>query len=75
MSETPLDPYWYAREHDGSGWSVRGPNGFCIIKIDGPMDKNVAYIIAKLLSDKPADALSLLRDVIRHLPAGGHLRS
>jgi hypothetical protein len=62
MSEK-LDPYYYAREHDGSGWSVRGPNGFCIQKVDGPMDKNVAYIIAKLLSDKPADALSLLRDI------------
>ena len=62
MSEK-LDPYYYAREHDGSGWSVRGPNGFCIQKVDGPMDKNVAYIVAKLLSDKPADALSLIRDI------------
>ena len=65
-----LDPYYYCREHDGSGWSVRGPNGFCIKKADGPLDKNVAYIIAKLLSDQPADALALLRDVVRFLPGG-----
>lgn len=69
MTKQP-DAYWYAREHDGSGWSVQGPDGFCIKKTDGPLDKNVAYIIAKLLSDKPADALSLLRDVIRFLPGG-----
>lgn len=68
MSEKQLDPYWYAREHDGSGWSVRGPGDFCIKKADGPMDKNVAYIIAKLLSDQPADALALLRDVGPFLP-------
>ncbi len=69
MSEE-LDPYWYAREHDGSGWSVRGPNGFCIKLTERALDKNVSYIIAKLLSDKPADALSMLRDVIRSLPGG-----
>jgi hypothetical protein len=65
-----LDPYYYCREQDGSGWSVRGPNGFCVKKVQGAMDKNVAYIIAKLLSDQPADALSLLCNVIRFLPGG-----
>lgn len=63
MKDQALDPYWYAREHDGSGWSVRGPDGFVIKKPDGPLDKNVAYIIAKMLSGKFADALDLLRDL------------
>jgi hypothetical protein len=59
MSEP--DPYWYAREHDGSGWSVRGPDGF-EIKVLAGMDKNVAYVIAKLLSGKYDDADALLHD-------------
>jgi hypothetical protein len=58
-----LDPYYYAREHDGSGWSVRGPEGFVFKKTDGPLDKSVAYIIAKLLSDKFNDAFAMLRDL------------
>jgi hypothetical protein len=32
-----------------------------LIKTDGSLDKNAAYILAKLLSDKPGDALALLR--------------
>lgn len=60
-----VDLYYYAREHDGSGWSVRGPNGFCLKKADGPMDKNVAYVIAKLLSDDPGPALELLRNSVQ----------
>jgi hypothetical protein len=60
---TESDPYYYAREHDGAGWSVRGPDGFCLKKTDGPLDKNVAFVIAKLLSDQPPAALALLRDL------------
>jgi hypothetical protein len=60
-----LDPYYYAREHDGSGWSVRGPNGFALkMPPDQPLDKNIAFIIAKLLSGKLGPAESLLRDLV-----------
>jgi hypothetical protein len=69
MSEK-LDPYYYAREHDGSGWSVRGPNGFVIKLTEGALDKSIAYIIAKLLSGELADALAMLRD----LPPAGRIR-
>ena len=71
-----LDPYYYCREHDGSGWSVRGPDGFCIKRADG-LDKNDAYVIAKILSGKPQDALELLQalkplaeSIKRAAPAG-----
>jgi len=73
MSEK-LDPYYYAREHDGSGWSVRGPNGFVIKLIEGALDKNIAYIIAKLLSGELTDALAMLRDLPPDLPPAGRIR-
>jgi hypothetical protein len=58
-----LDPYYYCREHDGSGWSVRGPDGFVIkTSTDKPLDKSVAYIIAKLLSGDLVSALFMLTD-------------
>jgi len=56
------DPYYFRREHDGSGWSVCGPGGFILKKTDGPLDKNIAYIIAKLPSNQLSDALASLRD-------------
>ena len=56
------DPYYYARDHDrGPGaWCVRGPKGFRI-EVE---DKNVAYIIAKLLSGDLAAAKRLLNDLV-----------
>lgn len=69
-----LDPYYYCREHDGSGWSVRGPNGFCLKKTNGPLDKSVAYCIAKLLPDQFDDAPAMLRDLPVPDPDGGYRR-
>lgn len=67
MPET-LDPYWYAREHDGSGWSVRGPDGFALkMPPDRPLDKNIAFVIAKLLSGKITDADMLLHDLVKFI--------
>ena len=58
---TESDPYYYARDHErGPGaWCVRGPGGFQI----AVADKNIAYIIGKLLSGKLADAKRLLDDI------------
>jgi hypothetical protein len=68
--EPPDDPYYYCREYDGSGWSVRGPDGFVLkMRATNPMDKNIAYCIAKLLSGKLTDADDLLQSLI-HLGFG-----
>jgi hypothetical protein len=57
------DAYYYARNHDaGPGqWCVRGPNGFQMYLPD--LDKNVAYIIGKLLSGNWNDARRMLDDL------------
>lgn len=61
--EEKLDAYWYAREHDGSGWSVRGPDNFCLkLSVEHPLDKSEAYIIAKILSGDLTSALVMLTD-------------
>lgn len=58
-----IDPYYYAREHDGSGWSVRGPDNFCLkLSVEHPLDKSVAYVIAKILSGDLVSALAMLAD-------------
>jgi len=47
-----IDPYYYARNHEGGpgSWCVRGPLGFEMQVTN--LDKNIAYIIRKLLSEK-----------------------
>lgn len=56
-----LDPYYYARDHDaGPGaWCVRGPKGFEV----SVGDKNIAYIVGKLLSGKTDEAVSMAKDM------------
>lgn len=61
MSDETLDPFFYARDHAaGPGmWCVRGPN-----KFEMPMpDKNIAYMVGKLLSGKTDDAAIMARDI------------
>jgi len=59
-----LDPYYYSRDHDaGPGcWCVRGPDGFRLV-VPG-LDKTVAAIIGKLLSERFADALPMVEVLV-----------
>lgn len=55
------ESYYYCREHDGSGWSVRGPDGFELkMPPSQPLDKSVAYIISRLLNGNYHDASLML---------------
>ena len=55
------DEFYYSRDHDGGpgAWCVRGPNGF-MIRVD---DKNCAYILGKILSNRYSEADDMAQNV------------
>jgi hypothetical protein len=64
MSEksTVPDAYYYARDHKaGPGcWCVRGPNNFEV----AVNEKNIAYMVGKLLSGKTQEAEEMARSFL-----------
>lgn len=62
MAAQGMDPFYYAKASDG-GWCVRGPKNFeCAVG-----DKNLAYILGKILSCKTTEAMRMARDFVKWL--------
>ena len=57
------DSHYYAKDYATGAWCVRGDDGLYLSVSN--MDKNIAYIIGKLLSGKLEDAKSLLDSCVR----------
>lgn len=60
-----LDPFTYARDHDaGPGcWCVLGPKGFKVVV----NEKNIAFMVGKLLSGKTEEAAEMAKDFLGYL--------
>jgi hypothetical protein len=62
MASQGMDPFYYAKARDG-GWCVRGPKDFeCAVG-----DKNLAYILGKILSGNIPDAVKMAEDFVRYM--------